>query len=80
MLSMLSAEQTKRGGGVVRWWGEVYKSQLRTRIPVVLYRLWSCSNWDVHVMMSHLATQLGYSAGEFQALQLIVLAAFGVAD
>ena len=31
-------------------------------------------------LMSHLATQLGYSAGEFQALQLIVLAAFGVVD
>ena len=30
--------------------------------------------------MSHLATQLGYSAGELQALQLIVLAAFGVVD
>ena len=30
--------------------------------------------------VSHLATQLGYSAGEFQALQLIVLAAFGVGD
>ena len=30
--------------------------------------------------MSHLATQLGYYAGEFQALQLIVLAAFGVVD
>ena len=30
--------------------------------------------------MSHLATQLGYSAEEFQALQLIVLAAFGVVD
>ena len=30
--------------------------------------------------MSHLAIQLGYSAGEFQALQLIVLAAFGVVD
>ena len=30
--------------------------------------------------MSHLATQLGYSAGEFQALQLIVLAMFGVVD
>ena len=30
--------------------------------------------------MSHLATQLGYSAGEFQALQLIVLATFGVMD
>ena len=30
--------------------------------------------------MSHLATQLGYSAGEFQALQLIVLTAFGVVD
>ena len=30
--------------------------------------------------MSHLATQLVYSAGEFQALQLIVLAAFGVVD
>ena len=30
--------------------------------------------------MSHLATQLAYSAGEFQALQLIVLAAFGVVD
>ena len=31
-------------------------------------------------LMSHLATQLGYSAGEFEALQLIVLAAFGVVD
>ena len=30
--------------------------------------------------MSHLPTQLGYSAGEFQALQLIVLAAVGVVD
>ena len=30
--------------------------------------------------MSHLATQLGYSAGEFQALQLIALVAFGVVD
>ena len=30
--------------------------------------------------MSHLATQPGYSTGEFQVLQLIVLAAFGVAD
>ena len=30
--------------------------------------------------MSHLVTQLWYSAGEFQALQLIVLAAFGVVD
>ena len=30
--------------------------------------------------MSHLTTQLGYSAGEFQALQLIVLAAFSVVD
>ena len=30
--------------------------------------------------MSHLATQLGYSAGEFQALQLIVIATFGVVD
>ena len=30
--------------------------------------------------MSHLATQLGYSAGKFQALQLSVLATFGVMD
>ena len=30
--------------------------------------------------MSHLATQLGYSAGKLQALQLIVLATFGVVD
>ena len=30
--------------------------------------------------MSHLGTQLGYSAGEIQALQLIVLATFGVVD
>ena len=30
--------------------------------------------------MSHLATQLGYSTEEFQALQLIVLVAFGVVD
>ena len=28
--------------------------------------------------MSHLVTQLGHSAGEFQTLQLIVVAAFGV--
>ena len=33
-----------------------------------------------HPFMSHLATQLGYSAGQFQALQLIVLAAFGIVD
>ena len=31
-------------------------------------------------LMSHLATQLGYSAGELHALQLIVLATFGVVD
>ena len=31
-------------------------------------------------LMSHLATQLEYSAGEFQALQLIVLAAFVAVD
>ena len=31
-------------------------------------------------LMSHLATQLRYFAGEFQALQLIVLATFGVVD
>ena len=30
--------------------------------------------------MSHLATQFGYSAGEFQALQLILLATCGVVD
>ena len=30
--------------------------------------------------MSHLATQLGYTAGELQALQLIILAAFRVVD
>ena len=30
--------------------------------------------------MSHLATQLGYSAGEFQALQLIAIATFGLVD
>ena len=32
------------------------------------------------LFMSHLATQLGYSAGELQALQLIVLAVFDVVD
>ena len=42
--------------------------------------------WDqfsiyLYIFMSHdLATQLGYSAGEFQSLQLIVLSAFGVLD
>ena len=30
--------------------------------------------------MSHLATQLGYSAGECQAFQLIGFVAFGVVD
>ena len=30
--------------------------------------------------MSHLATQLGYSSEEFQALQMIVFAVFGVVD
>ena len=38
------------------------------------------SNVLTDPFMSHLATQLGYSAGEFQALQLIVLVAFGVVD
>ena len=33
-----------------------------------------------HPLKSHLATQLGYSAGEFQALQLILHAVFGVVD
>ena len=37
-------------------------------------------DFNLDPFMSHLATQLGYSAGEFQALQLIVLAAFGVVD
>ena len=50
MLSMLSADQTWRRGIEVRWWGEVCISQLRTRTPVTLYRLWSCSNWHVRVM------------------------------
>ena len=40
----------------------------------------SCHYLLTDPFMSHLATQLGYSAGEFQALQLIVLAAFGVVD
>ena len=31
-------------------------------------------------LMSHPAAQLGFSVGEFQALQLIVLAASGVVD
>ena len=30
--------------------------------------------------MSHLATQISYSTGEFRALQLIVFVAFGVVD
>ena len=34
----------------------------------------------IRPLMSHLDTQLGYSRGEFQALQLILLAAFGVVD
>ena len=48
--------------------------------------LWTfCQNIGFNMVpsdrfMSHLATQLGYSAGQFQALQLIVLAAFGVVD
>ena len=41
--------------------------------PLLEYRIQHGAN-------GHLATQLGYSAGEFQALQLIVLAAFGVVD
>ena len=32
------------------------------------------------LFMSHLTTQLGYSAGELQALQLLVLVTFGVVD
>ena len=35
---------------------------------------------NIGPFMSHLATQLGYSAGEFQALQLNDLAAFRVVD
>ena len=37
--------------------------------------------WVEHgAFMPHLSTQHGYSAGEFQSLQLIVLVAFGVMD
>ena len=35
---------------------------------------------QAYVSRITLDTQLGYSTGEFQALQLIVLAAFGVVD
>ena len=41
------------------------------------YRIQHGTNGPLYVT---LATQLGYSAGEFQAVQLIVLAAFGVVD
>ena len=34
----------------------------------------------IGLFMSHLYTELEYSTGEFQALQLIVLAVFGVVD
>ena len=43
------------------------------------------SKYRIHMVpsdsfMSHLANQFGYSAGGFQALQLVVLATFGVVD
>ena len=38
-------------------------------------RIWVCI-----LFVNAVATQFGYSAGEFQALQLIVLVAFGVVD
>ena len=40
----------QRRGDEMRWWGEVHISQLQTRTPVVLYRLWSYTNWDVLAM------------------------------
>ena len=53
--------------------------------PTMFLSLDLLSEYRIHMVltdpfMSHLATQLGYSTGEFQALQLIVLAAFGVVD
>ena len=49
---------------------------------VVLKKLLECNLAPSDPFMSHLhvATQIGYSAGEFQALQLVVLAAFCVVD
>ena len=44
------------------------------------YRIQHGALFNTDPFMSHLATQLRYSAGEFQVLQLIVLAAFGVVD
>ena len=45
-------------------------------VPGPSFRMWDSTS---DPFMSHLATQFGYSAG-FQALQLIVLATFGVVD
>ena len=49
-----------------------------TPVKLVFYIGFNMVPWDP--FMSHQDTQIGYSTGEFQALQLIVLAAFGVVD
>ena len=70
-----------RNAGERRLFVAVGRSEQSTRYSVIGRQTFS--QWErsmIPLVMSHLATQLGYSAGEFQALQLIVLAAFGVVD
>ena len=58
----------------------VFYNSSPPRMILSLDLLWEYRIQHGANFMSHLATQLGYSTGEFQALQLIVLVAFGVVD
>ena len=49
-------------------------------LPLDLLSKYRIQHGALGPIMSHLATQLGYSAGECQAIELIVHAAFGVVD
>ena len=62
-----------------------WQTHVATRIHAPAMRFTTINNIGFNITQSdpfmlHLDTQLGYSAGEFQALQLVVLAAFVVVD
>ena len=65
---------------IYTWYLAVYHGMVLADIVWTFFQNIGFNMVPSDPFMSHLATQLGYSAGRFQALQLIVLATFGAVD
>ena len=75
-LSFESGEEQIKGYGKVTQNTEIFSTKYGNDIRLNIGLNTSPSDSFVSYLNSH----LGYSAGEFQALQLIVLAVFGAVD